>query len=126
MGAMAMTFQVGDDDTAISVGSGSLPVLATPRLLAWFEAATVVAASPAVLDCEEGTTTVGTRAEIEHCLPTAVGGEIEVFATLASREDGVLVFEVTAVDRHGNLVGSGRITRVVVSTGRFLNRLPPI
>ena len=31
------------DDTALAVGSGSLPVLGTPRLLAWCEAATCAA-----------------------------------------------------------------------------------
>jgi fluoroacetyl-CoA thioesterase len=34
---------VTDDDTATALGSGSLPVLATPRLLAWCEAACCLA-----------------------------------------------------------------------------------
>ena len=41
-----LTFTVTDDDTAAAVGSGSLPVLGTPRLLAWLEAATCAAVGP--------------------------------------------------------------------------------
>ena len=47
---------VADDDTAEAVGSGSLPVLGTPRLLAWCEAATCAAVAPCLA---EGETTVG-------------------------------------------------------------------
>ena len=43
-----LTFTVTDDDTALAVGSGSLPVLGTPRLLAWCEAATCAAIEPAL------------------------------------------------------------------------------
>ena len=40
------TFTVTEDDTAVAVGSGSLPVLGTPRLLAWCEAVTCAAIEP--------------------------------------------------------------------------------
>ena len=42
----SLTFVVTDADTAAAVGSGSLPVLGTPRLLAWCEAATCAAVDP--------------------------------------------------------------------------------
>ncbi|WP_433454941.1 hypothetical protein ACQPXS_43195 [Streptomyces sp. CA-142005] len=40
-----MRHEVTDADTAVRVGSGDVPVLATPRLIAWMEAATVRAAA---------------------------------------------------------------------------------
>ena len=50
-------------DTATALGSGDVAVLATPRLLAWLEAATVAAAADVV---GPGETSVGTRVELEH------------------------------------------------------------
>ncbi len=43
-----VTAEVGEDDTAIAFGSGDLPVLGTPRLLALAEAACVAAVAPAL------------------------------------------------------------------------------
>jgi predicted thioesterase len=121
----ALRFTVTDDDTAAALGSGSLPVLATPRLLAWCEAATCAAVEPALGD---GATSVGTRITLEHLGASAVGREVEVSAA-ASYVDGRLHrFAVTA--RHvedggalGAVVGSGEVTRVVVDAERFLSRL---
>ena len=117
-----LTFTVTDDDTAAALGSGSLPVLATPRLLAWCEAATCAAIESAV---PEGSTSVGTRVSLEHLVASAVGQEVEVSAS-ASYVDGRLHrFTVAARHRGGNgkVVGSGEVTRVVVDAERFLSRL---
>ena len=46
----SLTFVVGEDDTALAVGSGTLPVLGTPRLLAWLEAATCACVAPVLPD----------------------------------------------------------------------------
>ena len=48
---------VTDADTAAELGSGDLPVLATPRLISWLERLTHAVARTAV---PEGQTTVGT------------------------------------------------------------------
>ncbi len=53
-----MTLEVTMDDTADAVGSGDVPVLATPRLIALCEAATVAAIAGQL---PEGSTTVGAR-----------------------------------------------------------------
>src|SRR5690349_23618767 len=81
-----LTFTVTDDDTAAALGSGSLPVLATPRLLAWSEAATCAAIEPALT---EGSTSVGTRVTLEHQAASPVGAEVEVTAS-ATYVDGRL------------------------------------
>lgn len=76
-----MRYEVTDADTAARVGSGDVPVLATPRLIAWLEAATVQAAAPFT---GPGQTTVGTAVRIEHKRATKVGGTVEVTADSTS------------------------------------------
>lgn len=114
-----LTFTVSHDDTAMAVGSGSLPVLGTPRLLAWCEAATCAALEPTL---REGETSVGTRISLDHLKASPVGAVVEVAAS-SSYADGRLVrFQVMA--RHGStLLATGEVTRVVVDTERFLARL---
>lgn len=112
---------VTDDDTALAVGSGSLPVLGTPRLLAWCEAATCAALVP-VLSPHE--TSVGTRISLEHTAPTVVGATVAVTASVV-HVDGRLVRFSVAARQDGKLVGSGEVTRVVVDAERFLSRIRP-
>ncbi|KQZ66494.1 thioesterase family protein [Nocardioides sp. Root151] len=115
----ALTFTVTDDDTALAVGSGSLAVLGTPRLLAWCEAVTCAAIEPTLA---EGSTSVGTRVSLEHLAASKVGAEVVVTAS-SSYVDGRLVrFAVSARDG-GKLVGNGEVTRVVVDAEKFLSRL---
>ncbi len=120
-----LTFSVTDDDTAAAVGSGSLPVLGTPRLLAWCEATACAAIDPTL---DDASTSLGTRVDLEHVGASAVGQEVTVTAW-ASYVDGRLHrFTVAARNvgpdgREGRLVGSGEITRVVVDRERFLSRL---
>lgn len=116
-----MRYTVTDADTATALGSGDVPVLATPRLIAWMEAATVRVAQPVL---EAGQTTVGTAVRIEHRRATAVGGGIEVTATLAQNADGRrLTFSVLAIDDAQQVVAAGEIERAIVDRGRFLGRL---
>ena len=114
---------VTDEDTALAVGSGDLPVLGTPRLLAWAEAATC-AAIAAELDA--GSSSVGTRVQLEHVAASPVGATVRVSAT-TSYVDGRLVrFEVVAehtVNEVAKGVGHGAVTRVVVDRERCLSRL---
>ncbi|WP_134768633.1 hotdog domain-containing protein [Nocardioides sp. 1609] len=117
-----LRFTVTGDDTAAAVGSGSLPVLGTPRLLAWCEAATCAAIEPALGD---GETSVGTRVSIEHLVASAVGQEVEVTASSVYADGRLHRFTVAArhVGGNGKVVGSGEVTRVVVDAERFLGRL---
>lgn len=120
----AMSFTVTDADTAAAVGSGSLPVLGTPRLLAWCEAATCAAIEPRLA---AGETSVGTRIQLEHLAPSAVGQAVEVTARLAYVDGRLHRFSVAArnlgPDGPGALVGSGEVTRVVVDADRFMSRI---
>ncbi len=116
-----LTFTVTDDDTAAALGSGSLPVLGTPRLLAWCEAATCAAIAPLL---GAGETSVGTRVELEHVRASGVGARVEVTASSVFRDGRLHRFSVVARDADGGRVlGTGEVTRVVVDAERFLGRL---
>jgi fluoroacetyl-CoA thioesterase len=107
---------VTDADTAQALGSGDVPVLATPRVLALAEAATV-AALAARLDT--GQTTVGTRVELDHVAATVVGRHVTALAILAKVDGRRLHFDI--VVREGDeLVAEGRVERVMVDRQRFL------
>lgn len=116
-----LTFTVSDDDTARALGSGSVPVLGTPRLLAWLEAATVAAVDGQL---PEGATTVGTRLEIEHVAPAAVGAQVRCAAYVVKWVTRSLRYAVTATDAHGTTLAQGTIKRVVVDEQSFVRRVP--
>lgn len=109
---------VTDADTAQALGSGDVPVLGTPRLLALAEAATVVATAAKL---SPGTTTIGTRVELDHTAPSPVGATVIASATLAKVDGRRLLFEVriTAGDA---TVGEARIERTVVDRQQFVTR----
>ncbi|MEU6066711.1 MULTISPECIES: thioesterase family protein [Streptomyces] len=113
-----MRHEVTEADTAVAVGSGDVPVLATPRLIAWMEAATVRAAAPFV---GTGQTTVGTALRVEHVRATRIGGCVDVFAEPPAAPGRRLTFRVRAVDGSGRLVAEGEIDRAVVDRERFLS-----
>lgn len=116
-----LIFSVTEDDTAAAVGSGSLPVLGTPRLLAWLEAATC-ACLEAVLP--DGSTSVGTRVQVEHLAASPIGAEVEVSASSAYEDGRLHRFTVSARDTASRKVlAAGEITRVVVDTERFMSRV---
>lgn len=110
---------VTDADTAQAVGSGDVPVLATPRALAVAEAATVLATTARL---PAGATTVGTRMTLEHRLPTAVGRTVIAVARLAGIEGRTLRFDVSLLDGD-TVVATGVVERVMVDRHRFVGRV---
>ena len=125
---------VTEADTAIRAGSGDVPVLATPRMLALAEAA-CVAALESHLDA--GMTSVGTGVALEHRRASPVGTELEVEAELTDLAGRRLVFGF--IVRHlppaadggpadgpgadDDLVaGAGTVERIVVDRAKFLAR----
>lgn len=112
-----MRHEVTEADTATALGSGDVPVLATPRLIAWLEAATVRAAAGFL---EPRQTTVGTAIRIEHRRATAVGGSVETAATPQQPDGRKLTFAVTATDSTGQVIAAGEIDRVIVDRERFM------
>lgn len=113
-------FTVTHADTAVALGSGSLEVLATPRLLAWCERVTCQVVTEVLA---AGSTSVGTRVSLEHLAASPVGAEVAVSATLTYVDGRLLRFDVVAEHPGGSLVGTGEVTRVIVDEERFLARL---
>lgn len=114
-------FEVLELDTAESIGSGDVPVLGTPRLLAWAEAVTVAAAR---IEASGGQTSVGTRVELDHLRPSAVGARVTIEAWLSAVDGPRLVFLVEGRHPDGSVIARGQITRVVVQRERFLGAAP--
>lgn len=110
--------EVEAGDTAEAFGSGDVPVLGTPRVVALCEQA-AIAALGAVLKAEQ--TSVGMRVQIDHLAPTRIGGVVTADATLEKVEGRRLTFTVAVNDRCG-LVAAGRVTRVVVEREHFLDK----
>jgi fluoroacetyl-CoA thioesterase len=106
-------------DTAVAAGSGDVPVLATPRLLALAEAAAVAAIAPRLAPSQ---TSVGTAARVEHRRASPVGAELMVEAELTEMTGNRLVFMFIArpADDSDHVIGAGTIERVVVDRDRFV------
>ena len=119
VGATAdVTHAVAEADTATAFGSGDVPVLATPRVLALLEEATVAAVAPSMAD---GQTTVGTRISLEHQAATPVGRTVIASARLVAVDGRRLEFEVTLTDG-ATVAAFGTVERVVVDRARFVAR----
>jgi predicted thioesterase len=109
---------VTDQFTAIALGSGDVPVLATPQVVALAEQAAIRAVDGSLAD---GETTVGMRVQIDHLAPTAVGHRVRASAKLKKIEGRRLVFKVSVRDERG-LIAAGNVTRAVVNRQRFLEK----
>jgi len=103
-------------DTAVALGSGDVPVLGTPRVVALAEAATVAAVASVLPD---GRTTVGTRVEVRHEAPTPLGRRVEAVAILVGVDGRRLTFDVTVRDGE-TVLATAVVERVVVDRDRFL------
>ena len=115
--AARLELVVGDADTAVAFGSGDVPVLATPRVIALCEEATVRAIEN---DLQPNETTVGMQVQLDHLAPTAVGETVVADAKVEEIQGRRVVFKVSARDDRG-LVAAGRVTRVLVDRERFLD-----
>lgn len=114
------TQEVTDEKTAVGLGSGDLPVLATPAMLALMENAAMLAVAG---ELPQGSTTVGGHISSNHLMPTPKGATVTATATLTQADGRKLTFRVEAHDEAGNLLGEGTHLRFVVDRERFMSRL---
>ncbi len=109
---------VRDEDTASTIGSGSLAVLATPVMIAAAEQACADLVQPFL---DEGMSTVGTHLDIRHLAPTPVGMSFRVSCELTGINGRMLAFTVVINDGKER-IGEGRHERAIINEERFLNK----
>ncbi len=107
---------VTEDKTAAAVGSGLVPVFATPYMVALMENAAVNAVQAGL---EAGQGTVGTKLEVTHDAATPVGMKVWAEAELTAVEGKKLTFTVRAFDEAGP-IGGGTHERFIITVDRFL------
>ena len=110
------TERVTEQNTAAALGSGMLPVYATPAMILLIESTAAALAAPHL---EEGSTTVGTKLDVEHVAATPVGMDVTATATLVEIDRRRLVFEVEVTDKAG-VIGRGRHERFIVASEKFM------
>lgn len=106
---------VTNENTAKTMGSGTLDVFATPALVALAEKTCWQSVAPAL---EAGSGTVGTKLELEHTAPTPVGMTVTCESELTAVEGRKLVFKVSLHDEKGP-VGGGVHERFIVNDAKF-------
>lgn len=114
------TATVTQQNTAISAGSGSLSVFATPFMIALMEEATCNAVASYL---ENDETTVGTKIDVAHTKASGIGTVVTATATIVATEGRKIVFDVLAVDDKGNSIGNGTIERFLVNGEKFMAKL---
>lgn len=110
--------EVEEADTALALGTGDVDVLATPRIAALCERASIAAIAPHLA---LGQTSVGSRVEITHLAPVRVGNTVAAAAALERIDGRRIFFNVTVTDKCG-LVAAGRVVRVIVDTEAFMTK----
>lgn len=114
--SFSVSQKVDEENLAVTMGSGSLMVLATPAVIALMENAAAHLADD-ILDNEE-MTTVGTMISIEHTSPTPIGADVTATAVLTKIESRMFYFDVFAEDKRGE-IAHGTHTRVSVKADKF-------
>ncbi|MGN0241753.1 MAG: thioesterase family protein [Candidatus Weimeria sp.] len=109
---------VSEENTAIKMGSGTLPVFATPAMVAVVEKA---AWSSVAGELEEGQSTVGTSMTLSHESATPVGLKITAKTTLTAIDRRKLTFSWEAYDEAG-IIGRGTHERFIVDNEKFVSK----
>ena len=109
---------VTEADTALALKCGSVPVLATPRVIALCEEASIRALGN---ELDPGETSVGIQIQLDHLAPTGVGHTVAAEATVEKVSGRRIIFTVSVNDERG-LIAVGRVTRVVVDAERFVDK----
>lgn len=108
--------EVTEENTALSWGSGTLPVLATPAMILLIEKTASECLLPLL---KEGESTVGTRLDIKHSAPSAVGSEVFCKAEVIETDRSKIVFDIKVWNSAGE-VGAGRHERFLVDNAKFM------
>lgn len=107
---------VTEDNSAAAMGSGLLPVFATPAMVALMEQTAWKSVAPYL---NEGEGTVGTALNISHSSATPLGMKVWCESELTEIDRRRLVFHVTCCDGAG-VIGEGTHERFIVGNEKFL------
>lgn len=107
---------VSNDNTAATMGSGTLAVFATPAMIALMEKTAYLSVQDAL---DEGMGSVGTLLNVKHLAATPVGMQVTCESELVEIDARRLVFAVKAYDETG-LIGEGTHERFIVQNEKFL------
>ena len=110
---------VTDAVTAIKMGSGDMPVLATPAMMALMENAAMLAVAS---ELPEGSTTVGGHIESSHLKPSKIGDKVSATAEVTKVDGKKIEFKVSAYSGD-TLLGEGTHLRFIVDKERFMSKL---
>ena len=110
---------VTDNKTAAEMGSGTLPVYATPAMIALMEKTAMLSVAG---ELSENEATVGTRLEISHFAACGLGTKVSCESELVEIDRKRLVFEVCAYDGE-ILIGKGRHERFIIDTVKFMSKV---
>jgi predicted thioesterase len=109
---------VTEANTAAVLGSGLLPVYATPAMVTLMELTASKSVEP-YMEPEQGT--VGTALQIKHVSATPVGIQVWCESELTEIDGKRLVFSVKAYDTAG-LIGEGIHERFIINNEKFMAR----
>jgi predicted thioesterase len=110
---------VTDAVTAIQIGSGDMPVLATPVMMALMENAAMLAVAN---ELSEGCTTVGGHIQSSHLKPSKIGDKVSATAEVTKVDGKKIEFKISAYSGDV-LLGEGTHLRFIVDRERFLSKL---
>ena len=112
------TLTVDNAHSAMAMGSGDMPVLATPAMVALMENAAMMAVAPHL---PEGATTVGGQISTSHLRPSGMEAVVTATATLEKIEGKKLFFRVEA-HQGETLIGEGTHLRFIVDREKFMSK----
>lgn len=109
---------VTTEDTAKVYKSGTLEVLATPRMAALMEE---TAWKSVAEHLDAGMGTVGIRLELDHLAPTPVGMRVYCESVLENVDGRKLTFSIIAKDEKGE-IGKAQHERFIIEEVKFQNK----
>jgi predicted thioesterase len=109
--------KVEQSGLACNMKSGSLPVLATPQMIAWMEEAACLC-----LDLPSEKSSVGIEMNVSHDAPSPLGALIEIEAKISADLGKIIEFEVAAY-MGDKCIGKGVHKRAIINIERFMGRV---
>lgn len=116
---MEKQFVVKETETAQAVGSGGLPVLSTPHMIAYMENTAMTLMQQSL---QEGDTSVGMEINVNHLAPTALDKTVTVKVEETDQNKKIYTYKIEAYVED-ELIGKATHKRAMVNEDKFMSRL---